>query len=525
MPGNEQDNDQWGSELIVCKGGLDLAGDALTQGLQDTGKANALQNYEPSEAGGYARILGYNKYDTNTVPGQGAILGVKVGGVISGVFAARLNAGGTSYDIYSSGGVGWTKINTATRFAGTVLKTRFISYSITAPALIGVDGVNPAFKWDGSTYTTINGTGAPTAPKCAAMFLASLWLGQGSILYGSAPNADTDFAAGDGALAINVGDTIMGLKSFRGTLYIFCRNSIYELDGTSVANFIVTPVTLNIGCVSADTIVEVGGDLTYLSGEGFRSLSGTMRIGDVDLSLMSRPITPALTNNGAIGLGENAYSACAVRAKSQYRCFFNQSLSTNAAAFGVLGKYVPNTQTPYLVNSAYEWATIQGINAYCADSAETTSLAELVVFGHPSDGFVYQLESGNAFGTDNIISIYQTPYLFCKDPTLRKVLQRLTLLVQLSGNLSVNLTPLLDFLDMNVMQPQVVPISVATSLSLYGSAVYGTGVYSIPTVVRVIQTLQGSAKAISFQFICSSNSLPSHRIDSMVLEFGLKGRR
>ena len=76
----------------------------------------------------------------------------------------------------------------------------------------------------------------------------------------SQPFDEDAFSSGSGAGSIKVDDIITGLKTFRDTMYIFCENRIFSLTGTSSANFAVTPVTRDIGCINGDSIQELGGD-------------------------------------------------------------------------------------------------------------------------------------------------------------------------------------------------------------------------------------------------------------------------
>ena len=91
---------------------------------------------------------------------------------------------------------------------------------------------------------------------------------------------------GASAGTVDVGDQIVGIKSFRNKLIVFCKNSIYQLsnlDGTAV----LSSVTKNIGCVSGKTIQEIGGDLIFLAPDGLRTIAGTARIDDIELGSIS----------------------------------------------------------------------------------------------------------------------------------------------------------------------------------------------------------------------------------------------
>lgn len=511
--------DRWESLPIVCKGGIHQELDVLTLGTTQPGAATILTNYEPSIAGGYARIEGYSKWDSTTVPGNSTAPILGVCAALGGVFAARFNTSTSSNDIFFSSGSGWTKINTSTR-PGGVTKMRIINYALSALSIIITDGINPAAKWDGTTYTVINGTGAPTAPKYIEAMPTFVALAQGNQLYISAPNSDTDFNGADGAVQINMGDTITGLYRFRDTLYIFCTTSIFELSGTDNSNFMLDAVTKSIGCVSGDTIQEVGGDLIYLAPDGFRSLAATYRISDLQLGLLSRPISPILLDNSFTtgGFNENSYNSMQIHAKNQYRCWVYDSSVPKIQAFGVLGK---RTDDP--INVIYEWGTLQGIQPYCCYS-EYENQREVSVIGDPKNGFVYRMESGNDFDGTAVPYNYRSPDLTFSDATLRKVMQKATIYTQATGDMNVLLNVQLDVQDSASLQPPSINLNAAGGQAVYGTAVYDTAVYSvISNPVFKIQII-GSGFLIAFQFSGQDSNAP-HRIDSFQIEYAQKGRR
>lgn len=519
--------EEWQSEIVVCKDGLILNIDAITQGTTLQGSAKSLQNFECALEGGYRRISGYQKWDTATVPGDAntPVLGVKA--ALGGVFAARRVAATPTTDIYFSAGSGWgSRINTSNR-GGNPLRIRFITYSINKPTIVGCDGVNPAFKYDGTTYTLLNGTDAPADPKYAEMFNASLALAgysaspQNVII--TAPNTDDDFAAADGAIEINVGDVVVALKNFRDTLYVFCLNRIFKIVLDSTTTYAVQEVTHQIGCISSDSIQEIGGDLIYLAPDGFRSVAGTFNIGDVDLSLQSRNIQPSIRDE--LGdLTNISVVSCTVKKKSQYRAFFYDSTVSKSSGFGVIGKV---EQGEYLsgFNSTfikYAWSTTLGIQPYCCDSYWENN-QEVVVHGDPSNGYVYEQESGNDFDGSPINAIYSSPYLTFKDASLRKVIQKASIYTEVEGANTVNLALLFDFANLGVLQPPAIPLNITGSFPVFGIAIFGTDVFSGVNFPVFKQNLLGSGFTTQFQFT-STGGAP-YRIDSYQIIYGLKGRR
>jgi len=520
--------DRWTSKPISCQGGLILDTDSLLQGTNFPGTARILQNMEPDVAGGYRRIDGYTKYDSTEVPGTSGnpILGVKVGfGAIGGVFACRKNNSTNDNAIYMSNGSGWsTKLNSSTR-PGSVNKARFTTYSITTPVIVQTDGVNPAWKWNGTTETIINGTGAPSNPKYAILFGTSLILsgyGTGSLISISVPNSDTNFDGTLGAVEINVGDIVMGFGIFRETLIIFCQRSIKKLSGTSKANFVIQDVTNRVGCISSDTIQEVGGDLIYGSTDGLRSYAGTERLNDIELSLVSKSIQPVIKDILQSSFTEYQYSTCCVRRKSQFRLFVNNPNLPEADCLGVIGKL---QDTPITPHGQYEWALMKGIKPYCADSAFYNN-NELCVIGAYNSGYVYTLESGNTFDGRSIEAIYKTPDLTFDDATLRKVFQKLDIFSQIEGQLKVVTVQLILDRQIPIIQPLPQPLPNQQAAAQYGaiSAVYDTSKYGVFVYPLIKKNLIGSGFFGAFQFVCTDDSGP-FRIDSFQVQFSVKGRR
>ena len=507
--------DRWTSQVIVCKGGLIQSQDVLSQGTVNPGTATVLQNYEPALEGGYRRISGFAKWDSNAISGatNSPILGVKA--AHGGVYAARENSGSTSVDIFFSTGSGWgTKINSANQSTSST-KYRIIRYFLNGTETVTfTDGQGPALKYNGSADTLLNATGAPAAPKYAEFILNRLVLADDNNLYLTAPNTDTDFDGSNGAIQILISDKIIGLKRFRGTLYIFCESSILKLTGNNVSNFIIEPVTRQIGCISGDTVEEVAGDLVFLAPDGIRSLAATERIGDIDLGLLSRNIQPTVRQ--LVGsFGEDNWSSCTVRKKSQYRLFIREDGVPDAESVGILGKLEPE--------GGYAWSLIAGMNAYSADS-EYDSENEVVVFGHPTDGFVYRQEQGNDFDGSDIFSVYSSPEITFDDATLRKVMQQIDVYTQAEGDIETALQVLLDFNNPDVPQPQPITLTQTGDLDTYGTGVYGTAVYSAIQLPVFRETLCGSGFTVKFQYV-GSNTKAAHRIDSYQIQFGIKGRR
>ena len=252
------------------------------------GAAVKLQNFEPSIQGGYRRLTGNEKWNSNQVNSTNKILGLKI--FNNGVVAAAGNL-----VTFATSGSSYATIGTRTS-AG---RYKFDIYNFNnTEKLIMVDDVNQAASYDGSTYTLINTTGAPADPASVAvfndhMFFAGMSTNPQEVVF-SAPFAETDFTAANGAGSIRVDTAVVELKVFRDALFIFGIDKIYKVVGTSVADWQVHPVTRTLGCADGFSVQELGGDLLFLSLDCLRTISGTERIGDFELGTISKPIQPRI---------------------------------------------------------------------------------------------------------------------------------------------------------------------------------------------------------------------------------------
>ena len=294
--------DNLSSFKVFCQGGLNTSRDVLSQGENQPGSAISLINYEPSVTGGYRKINGFRN-DYGTVTGTGSVLGVCVAnGINDGILACRKPSSGNNYLHYWNNSTdAWVAVSTSgsPTMVG-VTKVRFTKYNWGAAKIILTDGINPAATYDGSTYTQITHADAPDDPKFSAVFQNHMFLAgdpnENTNLYFSAPYDETSFAAADGAGVINVGFPVVAVKPFRDALYVFGSNNIRKLTGNNIANFVLENVTDDLGCLASDSVIEIGGDLLFLSQDGLRPVTGTDKIGDVNLETVSKDIQSVFTD-------------------------------------------------------------------------------------------------------------------------------------------------------------------------------------------------------------------------------------
>ena len=498
---------------VFCRGGLDTSRDVLAQGEQSPGSAISMVNYEAAVTGGYRRISGYaNTY--GTVTGTGPTLGVNVvEGIQDGILACRKTTAGFNYLHYwDIATAAWVAV--ATSGSPTMVgvgKVRFANFNYGAKKTILTDGINPAATYDGTTYTQITHSAAPTDPKYAVDYANHMFLAgdpaQTTKLFFSAPNAETDFAPANGAGVINVGFDIIAIRPFRDSLYIFGTHNIKALKGTSLADFVLSSVTHDLGCIASDSIVEIGGDLIFLSQDGMRPISGTNRIGDVELETVSKGIQSLFTDI-SLNVDLDGLSSVMIRQKSQFRIFFSASESQ-----GIIGSL---RQQPE--GFAFEFGQLLGIEATCAASGYIGQY-EFVIHG-TNDGKVHRQEQGNSFDNENIFSVYQTPYLYMENPEQRKIFYKATTYLRSEGDNEIVLSVVYDYEDIDVLNPTNYTMSTTGAAAYYNEAVYdSTAIYGgNPSPIQATN-ISGSGKSVSFKYVTNSTDA-SHSIQGIVLTYG-----
>ena len=509
---------QWQTFPIEFRGGLISNLSPLQHGTNAVGSATVLQNFEPNKDGGYKKIGGYAKWDSNSITGVGPVLGVKV--VNSGeVLAVRSD--GTNSIVYHSSGSGWTAKLTMTNNGGRV---RFTELNFGAGTVVlMVDGYNypAAFNDATNTATSITGLTDIQGAEYVSVYKTTTFYAKGTNLYFTAPSTYDDFSAANGAGVINVGQEITGLAVFREQLIIFTRNSIKRIVGSTIADFQLAPITDRIGCISGDTIQEVGGDVMYVAPDGVRLLSATDRIGDFGLDIASDPIS-----KDAYKFLQSTSDFCSVvlREKAQYRIFSYVASEQSRSSKGLLA-------TKFISQGAagMAWATTKGIKAYCADSKYTEAYDETTIFAN-DDGYVYELDTGSSFDGDVIEAIYESPYMPITDPQTRKTFYKMTLYADPNGSMTLDVNFKYDFdtsTNTGVIQPSTFTIqSSGTAVFLFGgtTSTFGTATFG-GELDKVYNTnIIGSGKTVALRIEDSSTN-PTFTLDTAIIEFRQNDRQ
>ena len=338
-----------------------------------------------------------------------------------------------------------------------------------------------------------------------------------STIYYSTRLKPYDFE-GASAGFVDVGDIVTGIKVFRNSLIIFCKNSIYELTNLD-STPIIKSVTKNIGCISGNSIQEIGGDLIFLAPDGLRTIAGTARIDDVELSSISRKILP-LVNEIINNFANYTISSMVIRERSQYRLFYYRSGQAASGQKGIIGTFKYNSEGI----PSFEWSETKGLPVkFCTSDVNNNGTETL--FHTDETGYVYQHDTGNSFDGLNVEAEFQTPDMDYGDNGLRKSLYKVKTNVEPEGTQNdLRLRIRYDFESSEVPQPGTFNVGNLSSASLFGTAVFGTGTFGATTLPSKSILVTGSGFSNNFKFFSDDTNAP-YSVNGMFVSFIAGGRR
>lgn len=257
--------------------------------------------------------------------------------------------------------------------------------------MYGVNGVGPAFEFDGANIVPII-TGMPVdTPTRLAEHRQALFLAfpGGSVQF-SQPGEPLLWSVVLGAGEIGIGDEVTDfIANTKTSLVILGQNSINVLYGSDSGEYQLETLTDESGAYpwTADKV----GQAIYMDKGGLRSIAATQAYGNFALGTISRRIQPVIQSY--VASGRLPVAAIRIRTKDQYRIFFND-------------------MTGFAVHMGSKEAEILPLDLgkliTCICSVETDAGDE-IYFGS-DDGFVYQMDKGTSFDGEEITYFVRLPF-------------------------------------------------------------------------------------------------------------------
>jgi len=367
---------------------------------------------------------------------------------------------------------------------------------------------NTSFTATDVTESSVEGAKYITAFK-SHMFYAGMSSTPQTLVF-SQPFDEDAFSGGSGAGSIKVDDTIVGLKAFRGDLFIFCENRIFKLTGSTLSDFAITPVTRNIGCINGATIQEFAGDLIFLGPDGLRTVAGTARIGDVELGTISANVQSIFDDN----LVDAAlFESVVIPDKTQYRIFFAKDGTGEDNTKGVIC---------VMKGQNFEFAELKGIKPSSSDTF--VEAGDVLVLHGGYDGYIYRQEKGNDFSGTKVSGRYRSPDLTFGDPGIRKHMQRVIVNYKPESAINADMFIRYDYEDKDSSRPAAYALDSEDVVAIYGTSKYGTPTYGGASQPLLRQAVEGSGFAVALRVNDNATTAP-YSLKGFQLEYQLGARR
>jgi len=530
---------------VSLSGGLDKSTNSLEL-LRTPGVATKLRNFEVSIEGGYRRINGYSLFGGGSSARPNTTEDIE--GLV--VYADGVVAVAGNDIFFSQDGTSWLQINKASvsgsgdnysTFTGrselsltSLDQCEFAIFEGTSDygelVITDKSGNNKPFLFkmtgtgDLNTRTffvsQITISSSTTAKFCTIHDNHLVVSGDPTTpttIYYSA-TGDIDSFSGSGSGSITLEDKVVGLKSFRKELFIFCQNSIFKLQNINNSSTIaIVPVTKNVGCIDGQTIQEIAGDLIFLAPDGFRTVAGTARIGDVELGTISQNIQPII-NDIVLNKSQFQFSSVVIRTKSQYRMFYSKTTDSTSTSKGVIGVLRPN---------GFEWSETLGIQAPAIASGFDNNGEEQFYHGD-RDGYVYNHNVGNTFNPagveTGIDAEYQSPDYDYGDLGTLKTLEYVKLSITPESLAQPTLRVRYDYDSLDTPQPTDITLTSVPEPALFGAAVFNNQTFGAAQQPLVRQALTGSGHSNFFKIFSSDTRAP-YTINGIYINYRPAGRQ
>jgi len=412
----------------------------------------------------------------------------------------------------------WTEIDTGRTNAA---KYRFERFNFNGTdKIIFVDEVNAPVVFDSSFNVVDVAASAVAGSKHVAsfknhMFYAGKSTTPEEVIF-SVPFDEDNFTSGDGAGSIKVDDTIVGLKVFRDSLFIFCENRIFKLTGNTSSDFAIIPVTRSIGCLNGDTIQEFGGDLIFLGPDGLRTVAATAKIGDTELGTVSKNVQSLFDVNIKDSL---LFESVVIADKTQYRIFFTKEGQAENLTRGV---------ACVIKQQGFEFSEIRGVKPTSTDTFITSG--DVIVLHGSSDGFVQRQEKGNTFDGTPILARYRSPDLSFGDTGIRKHMQRVIVNYKPESAIDADLLIRYDNEGSGSARPAPYALDSSAIAAQFGNALFSvvgaaaTFVFGGPSQPIIRQSVEGSGFSVILRINDGGETAP-YSLKGFQLEYQLGARR
>lgn len=468
--------------ISFTAGNLAIAdGTAITQAVSG---ASAIVKRQVLETGTYAGGTATGRFIIDSVLGTfDATNALQTGGVTR----ATASSLATQISILPSGRYETVEYN----FAGSTDTIR----------MYGCDGVNKAFEFDGTVYIPINTGMAVDTPLHIYAHKKMLQLSFRASLQSSGINFPFQWTVVTGASEIGMGDDISGMLTQPGdVLAIATRNSTSQLQGSSVASFVLASLAPEVGAIPY-TMQNLG-VAYWLDDRGMIQISRTQNYGNFDTGTVSRKVQPLIDTMRTVVVASTVY-----KSRNQVRLYGNNGS-------GIIMTVADGPQGMEHHFSSF----IYPVNVTCAVSGEDANGKEVVFFG-TSTGAVYQADKGSSFDGDEIEAFVRLPFNHSKSPSTIKQYRKAVLEMTAVAYSEIRLHPDFSYGDPNVAQHRTQSTVVQTGGGVYDVSFYEACYYDSRVVSSPEIKIAGSGTNVGFVFYSKSDTDLGHTLQGITIHF------
>lgn len=501
-------------------------------------------NYEYDLGRGYLRLTGYERFDgraapssivnpdpTNpdraarkaahiaaieaqralitAVPGNGAVRGLFYLG--SDFYALRNDAATpTKKNVYKATSGGWSLvagITTAVAPNGFCHITPCLMDKTRGNEVIVCDGQAKAWRYNGTGDRIELPTGAAAdTPIMSVIHGQRLFLAysNGSIMF-SAIGDITDFNVVNGAGEFVVdGGTPTNMLSVTGALMITTRTSVHFFYGNTIDDFRLETLTTASGALT-DTVKMIG-EAMMLGQMGITVASRIQQFGNFALS----SLTNRVKNRVNTDVRNSVLGAFTVQKKNQYRYI---------TPFGRGMILTMGGETPNI--TMFDYSELRP--TVILDAQTTTGQR---IFLGDTNGFVYEIESGNSFDGAEYLSVLTMNPIYPAGRGGRVRIARVTTDVTPLSEATISIGASFDVEPESYLlsaSPEDKTLSGA-STALYGEATYGGTVYGGSSTAGAGIVIGTTCQSVAFKLSCKSSYDYPHVVNGMTIHVANSGR-
>lgn len=394
----------------------------------------------------------------------------------------------------------------------------FDNYNFTATSaglrMYFTDGVNHLHEFDGVRLVPIRNGITNSQPRFVTGHQRHLVIAVQSSIQVSGIGNPYSWTALTGAAELALGETCTGVlrqvsDGNTGVLFITTEHKSFLLYGNDINNFRLVLHSPESGGYPY-TLQNIG-NAYYLDARGVVSMTASDVFGGFTLAVNTRDVQPFIDSKRG-----KAVASCVVKAKNQYRIFFNDG--TGAVLHARAGPNGLQMETTTYEARLPAGGFFNTVFSYVEKDGEER------IFAGGSNGFVYELDMGTSADGDLWGSEFLTVFTHSRSPRQRKRYRRTTLQFEATGTVDVNIGYDLSF---GSREPSFgVIMRTASSVGLGGywsSFTWNRFTWDAPYAQEFNIDTPGNGVSIALIISTNSRTQPTHRFTTAAVHY-LPGR-